>query len=106
MKANFVYVVIALAISALITYGFYSFYEGDNKILLTAGSMIFLSVTLLFSFALKFKERARTTVLVRTVSGIMSGVVLITNRDVYIIICGLLLLIYSLILYSIVRAKQ
>jgi hypothetical protein len=115
MKVNLVYVIIGLAISALIAFGFYSFHEGSNKMLLVIGSMIFMSITLTLSFAVKINERPRSTVLIRTVSGIMFFVGLVANisfslikfeKDWYIIIIGLILLIYCLILYTLVRSKQ
>jgi hypothetical protein len=115
MKINFIYFLIALAISGLIAFGFYSFYEGDNKILLVTSSLIFLSLTLMLSLAVTIKDRTRVTVLVRTVSGIMFFVGLITNlifsffefnKDWYIIIIGLILIIYSLVVYSLLKSKQ
>ena len=115
MKVNLVYLIIGLVISALIAFGFYSFYDGNNKMLLVIGSMIFLSVTLTLSFAVKIKERPRSTTLIRTVSGIMFFIGLIANivfslvvfnKDWYIILIGLILMIYSLILYTLVKSKQ
>jgi hypothetical protein len=115
MKVNIVYLIIGLAISALIAFGFYSFYEGNNKNLLVFGCMIFLSISLIFTVSIEIKNRTRITALIRTVSGIMFFVGLLTNLifsfttfkpEWYIIILGLILMIYSLIFYSLIKSKQ
>lgn len=114
MKINFVQTVIAIAVSALITYGFYSFHSGENQILLSIGSFVFLSVTLVLSIGVNF-EQSRTTKNIRVVSGIFFIVALISNlifnflkfsEPSYIIINGILILVYVLISYSINRANQ
>lgn len=115
MKVNIVYVLIALALSALIAFGFYSFYEGENQSLLVIGSMVFMCLTLIMSLAVEIKNRTRITALLKTVSGIMFFVGLIINivfsfinfsKDWYIIIIGLILMIYCLIVYSLLKSKQ
>lgn len=114
MKFNFVQTIIALAVSLLIAYGFYSFHDSENKLLLSLGSFVFLSVTLTLSLAVNF-EQSRTTTNIRVVSVIFFIVALISNlifsflifsEPSYIITNGILLLIYVLIAYSINRAKQ
>jgi hypothetical protein len=115
MKVNIVYLIIGLAISALIAFGFYSFYEGSNKNILVFGSMIFLSISLIPTIAIEINNRTRITALIRTVSGIMFFVGLLTNlifsftafkQEWYIIILGLILMIYCMIIYSLIRSKQ
>ncbi|HKK42325.1 MAG TPA: hypothetical protein VJ963_07950 [Bacteroidales bacterium] len=115
MKINIVYSFIALAISGLIAYGFYSFYDGDNRSLLIIACFLLLFISLFMALSVKLKGYSRTTSLLRVISGIMFGIFLITNiifsltslnKDWYIIICGLMLLIYTIIVYSLVRAKQ
>jgi len=114
MKIKFVQTIIAIALSALITYGLYNFHNGENQILLSIGSFVFLSVTLVLSIGVDF-EKSRTTTNIRTVSGIFFTVALISNlifnfisfsEPSYIIINGILLLIYLFMIYSIYRAKQ
>ncbi len=114
MKINFVQTIIAIAVSALIAYGLYSFHDGENQILLSVGSFVFLSVTLVLSIGVNF-EQSRTTTNIRVVSGIFFAIALISNlifnflsfsEPSYIITNGILLLIYVLIAYSINRAKQ
>jgi hypothetical protein len=114
MKLNFVKSIISLAVSSLIAYGFYSFHESNNKLLLTAGSFLFLSLTLLFTFGVSF-EQSRTTTMIRTTSAIFFVIAFASNltfsfftfsTPIYVIVNGIGFLTYSLITYSISRAKQ
>jgi len=113
MKINFVQAFIAIALSALIAYGLYSFHNGGNKILLCAGSFVFLSVSLILSFGINF-EQSRTTTNIRVLSGFFFTIALIINLlfnfisfsvASYIVTNGILLLIYILIVYSINKAN-
>ena len=114
MKINFVQTIIAIALSLLISYGLYSFHNSENKMLLSAGSFLFLALTLIITIGASF-ELPRTTTNVKVVSGIFFGVALISNLiftfikfsvPSYVIINGILLLVFILIAYSINRAKQ
>lgn len=114
MKINFVQTIIAIAVSSLIAYGFYSFCGNKNKALLTMGSFIFLATTLVITIGVNF-EKSRTTSNVRVVSGIFFAIALMSNlvfsfftfsTPSYVITNGILLLIYMLIAYSINKAKQ
>lgn len=114
MKVNFIKSVIALAISGLIAYGFYSFHNSENKLLLCLGAFLFTAVTTLMSIGISF-GLPRTTTMVRTVSGIFFVVALLSSlifsftdfsKQLYIIVNGILFLIYVLVSYSISKAKQ
>jgi len=114
MKINLVQTIIAIAVSLLIAYGLYNFHDSENKILLSAGSFVFLATALVMTVGASF-ELPRTTTNIRVVSGIFFAVALISNlifmflsfsQPSYIITNGILLLIYVLITYSINRAKQ
>jgi hypothetical protein len=114
MKINFVQTIIAIAVSLLIAYGLYSFHDSENIILLSAGSFVFLVTTLIFTIGTSF-EQSRTTTNIRAVSGIFFAIALISNLiftftnfsvPSYIIINGILLLVFILIVYSINKAKQ
>lgn len=114
MKINFVQTIIAIVLSALIAYGLYNFHNGENKMLLSAGSFIFLSISLILSIGVNF-EQSRTTTNIRVVSGIFFAIALASNlifsflkftTPSYVIINGILLLVFILIAYSINRAKQ
>jgi hypothetical protein len=114
MKINFVQTIIAIAVSALIAYGLYSFHDSENKILLSAGSFIFLAITLTLTIGTSF-DLPRTTTNVRVVSGIFFAVALISNLiftfiafsiPSYVITNGILMLVIISIVYSINKANQ
>lgn len=114
MKINFVQTIIAIVVGLLIAYGLYSFHGSENKILLSAGSFVFLATTLVLSIGISF-ELPRTTTNVRVISGIFFAVALISNLiftfinfsvPSYVIINGILLLVFIFIAYSINKAKQ
>ena len=114
MKINFVQTIIAIALSLLISYGLYSFHNSENKMLLSAGSFVFLALTLIITIGASF-ELPRTTTNVKVVSGVFFAVALISNLiftlikfsvPSYLIINGILLLVFILIAYSINKAKQ
>ena len=114
MRINIVPTVISIALSLLISFSFYSYYEGDNRFLLTWGSFILLAATLIMAIGVRF-ELPRTTVNVRMTSGIFFTIALASNiifsfqdfsTPSYIIINGILFLIFILISYSINKAKQ
>lgn len=114
MKINFVQLLVGVAISTLISYGLYNFHDGENKILLSIGSFIFLSITLGLSIGASY-EYPRTTTNVRVISGVFFLVGLISNliftfinfsEPSYIVINGILLLVFILVAYSIGKAKQ
>ena len=114
MKLNLIKCLISICVSILIAYGFYTFHVGDNKEILAIGSLITLSISLLFSIAVSFQLQ-RTSTLIRTVSFIFFTIFFISNlifnfinfrQEAYIICNGILILTYLLILYSISKAKQ
>lgn len=114
MKINFVQTIIAIALSALIAYGLYNFHDSENKILLSAGSFVFLATTLVITIGVNF-EQSRITTNVRVVSGIFFVIALASNlifsfftfsTPSYVITNGILLLVFVLIVYSINKAKQ
>lgn len=114
MKVNFIKTAIAISVSALIAYGFYSFHKSDNNLFLTFGSFVFMLFTLIMSIGISF-EQSRSTTNIRVVSGLFFFVGVISNLifsflnfsiPSYVIVNGILLLIFALIAYSIYRAKQ
>ena len=113
MKINFVQTIIAIAVSLLIAYGFYSFHNSENKILLSAGSFVFLGITLFMTIGVSC-HKSRTTINIRVVSGVYFAIAIISNLifsflifsfPSYVITNGILLLLFILIAYSIYRAK-
>ena len=114
MKINLVQTIIAIAVSLLISYGLYSFHSSENKILLSAGSFVFLATALVMTIGASF-ELPRTTTNIRVVSGIFFVIALISNMiftfvnfsvPSYVIINGILILVFILNVYLINQAKQ
>lgn len=114
MKINSIKAIIAICVSGLIAYGFYSFHKTDSKLLLSLGSFVFLSLTLLFTLSISF-SLSRTTTMIRTVSGIFFAIAFVSNllfsffnfsTPIYVIINGIAIMTYALIAYSVSRAKQ
>jgi hypothetical protein len=113
MKLTFIPTIIAIGIAALIAYGFYSFHSSDNKILLSAGSFVLLALPLVLAIGANF-TLPRTTANIRIVSGIFFIALFASNltfsfcsfsTPLYIIINSILLMIFTLIIYSIIRVK-
>jgi hypothetical protein len=109
MKFHLVPTIIALAISSLISFGFYSFHGGENKFLLSLGCLVFLSTTLTMALGTRF-ESPRTTTNIRVVSGIFFFISFVNHliyiflsnfsSTNYIVINGILFLIFVLIIFS------
>ncbi|MDR2650801.1 MAG: hypothetical protein LBC68_00595 [Prevotellaceae bacterium] len=114
MKVNFIPIVIATAISLLIAYGLYSFYDGGNKLLLSIGSFLFFAPTLITAIGISF-PLPRTNLNIKVVSGIFFVIALISNVifsffdfsvPTYVLTNGILALIFILTVYSINKAQQ
>ena len=82
--------------------------------MLTAGSFVFFITTLVFLLGISF-ERPRTTTNIRTVSVVFFLMAFASNLifsffdfpvPVYVITTGLLLSIFILVAYAIIKAKQ
>lgn len=113
MKIHFIPALIAIAISALISYGLFVFHGGEGKELLTIGGFLFLSATLGTSLSISYED-SRTTTNTRVASGVFFGLALISNvvfaffafsGASYIITHGLFFLLFVLVVYSIHKAS-
>jgi hypothetical protein len=102
---------IAIAICALLSFGFYSFNTNPLRLLLSIGSFVMLSLTLIPAIGTKFNLYHKA-VNIRTVASLFFATIfavniifsfLIFTAPVYIVICGVLLLLYLLILYYLIR---
>lgn len=115
MKINIISSGISLLISALIAYGFFSTQEIiQNKNIIGIGSFLSIGLTLFFAFGANF-DSPRTTLNTRVLSSVFFMIVLSSNLIFtlvlfsfvsYFITTGIVVLIYLLILYGIVRAAQ
>lgn len=113
MTVNPIFAIISLGISALIAYGLHE-NSNQNQILLAVVSGVFLLSTLGIAIALKLKNRDVTWNM-RIVATIFFVIALVTNLifsflnfsvPSYIIINGILYLIFVLICYGIGRIKM
>jgi hypothetical protein len=114
MKINFVQTIIAAAISLLIAYGLYTFYDGENSLLLSGGGFLLLASTLIAAIGINL-DQARTTTNIRVVSAVFFFIALISQLlfsffnfsvPLYVLINGLLLLVFVLIVYSLYKTNQ
>jgi len=116
MKFNFVLSTIAVALLALIAYAFYMWCaDSSASLLLALGGGITMCSTLLVSLAGSFK-RKRTSVNVKVISGIFSSLFLVSNivfcfvntvsNPTYILVNGLIFIIWILIVYSIYKSMN
>lgn len=114
MKINAVKTIIAVLISALISYGLYRMYDGSHGLLLCLGSFLSLAAMLITTIGATFKQ-GRTSVNIKVVAGIFFLISLISNlifsfknfsESGYIITNGIILLIFVLTTYSIYSARK
>jgi hypothetical protein len=113
MKVNLFQTIIALAIGALISYGFYIFNESDNSIILGLVDFLIFSTSLIFLLGTNF-ELITVKVNVKVASGIffiaaMISSLLFTHLNFIASICvisyAIMYLVYILLLYFINKQK-
>lgn len=116
MKIKTVPAIIAVALCALIAYGFYAGSRSeDQRLWVTIGGGLSLLLTVGAVLGVSL-ERTRASVNMKIVSGIFAGILLLLNiifccfssfsLPVYIILSGILLLTWLLVVYGIARAKM
>ena len=113
MKIDIIKTSIVIALSLLIAYASYILSNIENKLLLSIGSFVFIAITLIMTFGINF-EQTRTTINIRVVSGIFFIIALISNivflfikfnNPIYIMINGILFLVFLLMVFSIKKEK-
>ena len=115
MKIKVIPTIIALGISALLAYALYEICHTEGKeLLLAIGGGICLFLPLASCLGVRF-EPSRTSANVAVVGAVFFGIMVISNAlfaflqfatHSYIIVNGILLLLFLLIEYFIVKAKQ
>ena len=116
MKCNAIPTIIAVALSALMAYALYSWCKmTDANLLVSIFGGATLGCTLVTTLGVSF-ERSRTSVNIKVVSGVFALLFLVSNTifccvtsfayPLYIILNGLLLLMWILIIYSIHKAMS
>jgi len=116
MKLNLIPCIIAVLASALIAFGLYSWCRMEEMSLLVA---IFGGISMVLTFGSTIGvsfEDDRTSVNIKTLSGISAGILLIANIVFccissfsvagYVITNGVLLLIWLLAVYGVVKAGK
>ena len=115
MKVNIVNSLVAAAFAALIAYGCYALCDyKEVQLLVTIAAFVQFLVLGLGTLAVSLPE-GRSTVMFRILSGVFFGIAVISNLTfacfnfnvpLYIILNGVVLLIYILSALGIARAKQ
>lgn len=115
MKVNALYSVIAVAISALIAYGFYSFCRSENEWLMAIGSFLFIGFPLFLAMGVSSPAK-RSSVNMKVLAVVLFLLVLALNIlfaclphfsiPLYIITNGIAALVFFLIYHSIYSTKQ
>ncbi len=114
MKLNTITSAIAIAISALIAYGFYSFGSNEQNLLLTGGSFILLGTTLVLSIGVRYTIynmgiNAHGISTFFFLAGFISNLVfsfISFTASAYIIVHGIMFLLYLLLLYYVIRSQK
>ncbi len=113
MKTNVFMLFISLVISGLIFYGFHMW--GDGNLLYSLGTSLVCLVLLCATTAFTSAEAKRSSLMVKTTSGIFFFLMLVTDillavchasNTVFIIVNGLALCLWAMIAYGVSRAKQ
>jgi len=119
LKLNPATSLIAIAISALIAYGFYSFgnpidFHSVRHIIIVISIFVYSSITLIATIGTNF-ETSRITTVNRTVSvvffiiGLIATVILnyfSFSIPMFVIVMGILFLIFVLLLYVLSKTDQ
>jgi len=114
MKFNLLKLMVSIGVSVFIAYGFYSLYDGEGRLLLGVGSLLFLLSTTALSLAASFQQ-TRTTTMARTTAAVFFMIAFIINllfsligfsAELYVVTNGIAYLIFIWLIYSISKAKQ
>ncbi len=115
MKVNVLYSMIAVAISALITYGIYYVCRNENALFLAVGCFIFVGFPLFLAMGVS-STSGRTSVNMKVLALVFFVVLLITNivfailpgfaKPVYIIANGIANLVCLLIFHGIYKTGE
>ena len=116
MKLNVTNTVIAVVLAALLSYLCYTLSNHESvRTLITAGSFFTSAIALIAALGLRVPEYPRTSVLLKTVSSIFATLIICDNIifsffdfsvAFYIILTGLLLVVFLLVYSSVYNAKQ
>ena len=117
MKINPILLLISFAIASLAGYGFFSANSGDSyQLLLTFGSGILIFITLSGIMAIQstggrggvgnIRVLSIVFLVIYVISNIIFSFVALASPAAYIITNGIVLLVYILIAYAVIRALR
>lgn len=115
MKINPILLLIASALTALITFGFYSLNKQDpNQIMITIVVAVFSFITLATLFSLSFGNGASANIkivsaiffVIQIISNLIFSFANFTSPTAYIIVSGLILIFYVTISYLIYNSLK
>ena len=113
-QVKFFQLIIAIAMSVLISFGFYSMDIESNKLLIAIGGFVFFAITLACTIGIQF-ETAGVSTNVRVLSAIFFVVGLVSHVvfsffsssvPLYVIVNGIVLLVYALIVNGLIKAAS
>ena len=113
-QVKFFQLIIAIALSALISFGFYSMDIESNKLLIAIGGFVFFAITLACTIGIQF-ETAGVSTNVRVLSSIFFVVGLVSHIvfsffsssvPLYVIVNGIVILVYALIVNGLIKAAS
>lgn len=114
MKLELIKSFVAVAISALLGYALYSWCDNENGVLLSVGGGLVFAITLIYALGIKV-EGVRSMVNSKITSWIFFAIFLILNVvfakidfkvSTFIIINGIILLVFILIVYSLLKVSK
>lgn len=115
MKFDFVKIIIAVAISILLAYACYEICDYEHiQGVITIGAFLTISIPLVLALGVS-SQQERSSVMLKTLSWVFLLIEMVSNVvfvffdfsiPVYIIVNGLILLIFALIYNSIYRTKM
>lgn len=106
--------IIAISLSILISYGFYSFCYEKQKITLSIGSFILNSIVLTFAFGIEYSNNKKKinlsaiSFLFFLISLAFNIVFSLTNfsNEVYFLVTGIIVLIYILLFNTVLKVNH
>ncbi len=113
-QVKFFQLIIAIALSALMSFGFYSMDIESNKLLISIGGFVFFAITLACTIGIQF-ETAGVSTNVRVLSSIFFVVGLVSpivfsffssSVPLYVLVNGIVILVYALIVNGLIKAAS
>ena len=115
MKINVFPTIIAIALSALLSYGLFAFCHTSSKEnILAIGGFVCFAISLIIALAVRFNEK-RTSVNTAVLGWVFFIILMVSHiiyafvqfsTPAYVIVNGIILLVFIGITYAVAKAKQ